>query len=157
MTRATSAFPVFALVLLLAACGGGDGPTDPGNGGGNNDGGSGGGPTGPVVKTDPSFSSDIMEVFTRRGCTESSCHGSGQGGLTMTSTAGTYQNLVNVASAGASGEVRVIPGNANDSYLVKKLEGRQSVGARMPSGGSPLDATDLTNIKNWINQGAKNN
>ena len=57
----------------------------------------------------------------------------------------------------ASGEVLVIPSNANDSYLVKKLEGRQSVGARMPLGGEALDNIDLSNVKNWINQGAKNN
>ena len=156
MLRATSAPYAFALVLLLAACGGGDSPTSPvDNEGGNNNGGDGGN-SGPVVKADPSFSSDIMEIIQRRGCSESSCHGSGQGGLTMTSTSGTYTNLVNVTSPN-SGEVRVIPGNATDSYLVKKLEGRQSVGVRMPQGGSPLDATDLQNIKNWINQGAKNN
>ena len=67
-----------------------------------------------------------------------------------------YGNLVNVASP-ASGEIRVIPSNANDSYLVKKLEGRQSAGAQMPIGGSALDNIDLSNIKNWINQGAVNN
>jgi hypothetical protein len=73
----------------------------------------------------------------------------------MTSASGAYSNLVNVASP-ATGEIRVIPGNANDSYLVKKLEGRQSAGDRMPQGGT-IDATDLANVKNWINQGAKNN
>ena len=74
----------------------------------------------------------------------------------MSSASTTYNNLVNVASPN-SGEVRVIPGNATDSYLVKKLEGRQSIGVRMPNGQSALDQTDLTNIKNWINQGANNN
>ena len=73
----------------------------------------------------------------------------------MSSASGAYAALVNVASP-ATGEVRVIPGNANDSYLVKKLEGRQNAGVRMPVGGQ-LSDTDLTNVKNWINQGAKNN
>jgi len=27
----------------------------------------------------------------------------------------------------------------------------------MPLGGTPLDAIDMQNIKNWINKGAKNN
>jgi len=153
MHRTSSAPLALTLVLLLTACGGGGGPTDPGGGGGGNNGGNSGGPT---VKADPSFANDVMEVFDRRGCTASSCHGGGQGGLTMSSASTAYANLVNVQSPN-SGEVRVIPGNANDSYLVKKLEGRQAVGARMPNGGSPLDATDLANIKNWINQGAKNN
>lgn len=158
MHRPTSASLALAFVVSLAACGGGGGgPTDPGGGGGGGGGaGGGGGSSGPVIKTDPSFTADIMEVFNRRGCTESSCHGGGQGGLTMSSASTAYANLVNVTSPN-SGEVRVIPGNAADSYLVKKLEGRQSVGDRMPQGGGMLDETDLTNIKNWINQGAKNN
>jgi hypothetical protein len=40
--------------------------------------------------------------------------------------------------------------------IVIKLEGRQTVGAKMPLGGS-LDAISLQNIKNWINKGANNN
>ena len=52
---------------------------------------------------------------------------------------------------------RAIPGDAANSYLVIKLEGTQSVGSRMPIGGSALDNIDLTNIKNWINNGAENN
>ena len=150
MPRPTFAFAL-ALSFSLAACGS-DGPTDPGviDGGGND-----GGDT-RTVKDDPSFASDIFEIFTRRGCTGSQCHGGGQGGLTMTSASGAYGALVDVASPN-SGETRVIPGNAADSYLVKKLEGTATVGQRMPLGGGPLDDIDLQNIKNWINQGAKNN
>jgi hypothetical protein len=107
------------------------------------------------VKADPSFASDVWEALQRNSCSSSGCHGTGQGGLTMSSAAGAYAALVNVASP-VTAEIRVIPGNANDSYLVKKLEGRQTAGDRMPLGGT-LDATDLANIKNWINQGAKNN
>jgi hypothetical protein len=39
---------------------------------------------------------------------------------------------------------------------VIKLEGRQTVGGRMPQTGSPLDSIDLTNVRNWISQGALN-
>ena len=52
---------------------------------------------------------------------------------------------------------RVLPNDANNSYIVIKLEGRQTVGSRMPLSQSPLDNIDLTNIKNWINNGAPNN
>ena len=45
---------------------------------------------------------------------------------------------------------------AYNSYLVIKLEGRQTIGVKMPLGGS-LDAVRLQNIKNWINKGANNN
>jgi hypothetical protein len=51
----------------------------------------------------------------------------------------------------------VIPGDPDGSYLMIKLEGRQSVGDRMPQTGSPLDSIDLTNLRNWISQGALNN
>ena len=154
MRSASSAFVTLLLTAFLAACSGGDSPTDPG-GNNNNNGGNTGGTTGPTVKTDPSFSADVWELLQRNSCSSSGCHGTGQGGLTMSSSAGAYSSLVNVASP-VTGEIRVIPGNANDSYLVKKLEGRQSSGGRMPVGGQ-LDATDLANVKNWINQGAKNN
>ncbi len=142
---------VLALVAVAAACAGGDGPTEPGLGPGGGDAG------GRTVKENPSFSSDVVEIFVRRGCTDGACHGTGQGGLTLTASAAvSHRNLVNVTSP-TSGEVRVIPGDAQNSYLVKKLEGRQQVGARMPVGGSSLDATDLTNIRRWIDQGAQNN
>ena len=32
-----------------------------------------------------------------------------------------------------------------------------TVGGRMPLNGTALDNIDLTNIKNWINNGAPNN
>jgi hypothetical protein len=142
-----SSLPVLALGLFLTACGD-DGPTEPVV-------------DDPmetrVVKDNPSFATDVLEIFARKGCTAGSCHGNGAGGMTLSSTASvSYGSLVNIASP-ATGEIRVIPGNANDSYLVKKLEGRQSAGAQMPLGGVALDNIDLSNIKNWINQGAQNN
>jgi mono/diheme cytochrome c family protein len=103
----------------------------------------------------PSFATDVQAIFANNGCI--GCHASDRGGLTLTDVASvSYANLVNVASP-ATGEIRVIPNNANDSYLVKKLEGRQSAGAQMPAGGPPLSSADLATIKSWINQGALNN
>jgi hypothetical protein len=126
------------------------------------------GDTGPTSSTDtsttgtrsiqatPSFASTVQEIFSRKGCTSSSCHGSAQmAGLDLRSGA-SYASLVGVRATSES-IVRVIPGNADGSYLVIKVEGRQSVGARMPQTGSPLDAIDLTNLRNWIDQGAQNN
>jgi hypothetical protein len=137
------------LPLLLAACGGSDGPTAPG--GNNNPGGGNGSAS---VKDDPSFASDIVPIFSQQGCASGGCHAPpGEAGLVLSTSP--YNALVSVAST-QTGELRVIPGNANDSYLIKKLEGRASVGQRMPVGGQ-LGSTDLANLKNWINKGAKNN
>jgi len=141
------------ICVVLAACSASDSPTDPGGDGG-------GGPSDTrTIKANPSFANDITEIFTRKGCTGSSCHGNGSGGLTLsTSASANHVRLVNVTSPN-SGEVYVIPNDAQNSYLVKKLENRQGSGngSRMPLGGSALDNVDLTNIKNWINTGAPNN
>ncbi len=123
---------------LLAACGGEAGPIDP--------------PT-----LNPSFSTDIKEIFDRRGCAVAGCHGSQQsGGLDLRSGA-SYAELVNVTAEGEATFLRVVPNDATNSYLVIKLEGRQSFGSQMPISGGALSNTDLTNIRNWINAGAANN
>ena len=133
---------LIAVATLLNACGGGDGLVDP---------------TPAEIKTSPSFSTDIQEIFIRRGCTVAGCHGSQQsGGLDLRSGA-SYAELVNVTSEGEATFLRVEPSDAINSYLVIKLENRQIFGDRMPISGGVLDNTDLTNIRNWINAGALNN
>jgi len=109
-----------------------------------------------AVKDDPSFASDIQAIFNTT-CTAASCHGgaTGQAGLVLLSGQA-YNNLVNVASTQAPMTKRVLPGDATNSYIVIKLEGRQTVGTKMPQTGS-LPANALQNIKNWINRGAKDN
>jgi hypothetical protein len=109
-----------------------------------------------TLQASPSFSQTIQEIFERRGCTSSSCHGTAQmAGLDLRRGA-SHAELVNVAATSETA-VRVIPGDPDGSYLVVKLEGRQSIGSRMPQTGSPLDAIDLGNIRNWIVQGAPDN
>jgi len=68
-----------------------------------------------------------------------------------------YGNLINIASRKVPAKRQVFPFNAEDSYVVIKVEGRQTAGARMPASGGPRSDTDIQNIKNWINKGAKNN
>ena len=105
---------------------------------------------------DPSFSQTIQPIFENEGCTASQCHGQTQSaGLGL--RAGTsYGQLVNIAATQETG-IRVIPGSADSSYLIIKLEGNQTIGSQMPNGGNPLDPADIQLIKNWINQGAKDN
>ena len=155
MTQLRPIFLSLLLCSLLAACGGSDSPTAPDPDG--NDGGTSGDTR--AIKANPSFATDIVEIFARTGCTSSGCHGNGAGGLTLTSSASTsHGSLVGVTSS-TSGEVYVVANDAAHSYLVKKLEGTQGSGngSRMPSGRAALDNIDLTNIKNWINTGAANN
>lgn len=146
-----SSLPAVVFISFLGACGdGGTGPEDNSGNGGSNGG------DDRVILADPSFATVIQGIFNRKGCASSSCHGSArQAGLRLTSGS-SYTNLVNIVAT-QSTALRVIPGNADGSYLVIKVEGRQTFGERMPLGGAPLDNIDLSNLKNWINQGAKNN
>jgi hypothetical protein len=59
---------------------------------------------------------------------------------------------VNVASSQSSSFLRVEPGNPNDSYLIRKLEG--SAGTRMPLNGTPLPQATINVIRQWITDGA---
>ena len=45
----------------------------------------------------------------------------------------------------------------NTSSLIRKLEGTQAVGGRMPQGGPFLDQAAMDTIKDWIDDGAPNN
>jgi hypothetical protein len=149
MSHFRQIFPSLLLCSLLAACGGSDSVGPGGDTGGDTR----------TIKATPAFAADIVEIFVRRGCTASSCHGGGAGSLTLTTNASSnHGQLVGVESP-VSGEIRVIANDAANSYLVKKLEGTQGSGngQRMPNNSSALDNTDLTNIKNWINTGALNN
>ena len=137
MKRMTGAW-VFLAVALAAAtvCKSASAPSEP-------------------AKENPSFGSDIQSIFTA-SCASSLCHGAAaSGGLILTSGQ-SYNQLVNVVSTGEPPKIRVIPGDAANSYLVIKIEGRQSVGGKMPSGGS-LNSVQIQNIKNWIGKGAANN
>lgn len=109
-----------------------------------------------VIYADPSFSWVIQEIFNRRGCAASACHGSTRKAGLDLRAGNARTSLVSVLSTQTSG-VRVLPGNAQESYLIVKLEGRQTVGERMPLGWPPLDNIDLANLRNWIDQGAKGN
>jgi len=111
---------------------------------------------GDTVIQNPSFANNIQTIFTS-SCALSNCHNgaSAQAGLVL-DQGQAYANLVNVVSTSEPNTTRVLPSDADNSYLVIKLEGRQNVGARMPLTGS-ITSTQLQNIKNWINNGAPDN
>ncbi len=144
---------MLTVALLAVGCGGSD-PTGP-----DPDGGGDPGTSTRVIKTAPSFATDINEIFQRNGCSGSGCHGAagGQAGLMLTASATANYPMLVDAQATSESFLRVAKGDAAASYLVIKLEGNQLVGQRMPRGGTPLDNIDITNIKNWINNGAPQN
>jgi hypothetical protein len=113
-------------------------------------------PPSTTIQADPPFQAVVQEIFERRGCAISDCHGTRREGDLDLRSGSSYDNLINLVSAGEN-VIRVIPGNAGGSYLVIKLEDRQSEGDPMPFDSPVLDPVDLAHIRNWINQGAKRN
>jgi len=70
-----------------------------------------------------------------------------------------HEQLVGRASSGKPGAIRVIPGDPDNSYIIKKLEGAPDiVGVRMPRGNGPfLTPGQILVIRRWIQLGAPNN
>lgn len=117
--------------------------------------------TGPSPNLTPTLSSISTEIFQttdlagRTSCV--TCHTNvghpPAGNLNLAGDP--YTALVNVASAQRSGAVLVIPGDPESSYLVRKLEGRDINGLRMPRNGPPyLTDGQITVIRRWIEIGA---
>jgi hypothetical protein len=99
----------------------------------------------------------VQQIFTQ-SCALPSCHSTltRQGELTLDSEDVSFASLVNqpVALPEAAGEVRVIPGNPKDSFLIKKLKGT-APGLRMPDAAEPLSKGTIKLIEKWIKRGAK--
>ena len=99
------------------------------------------------------------EVFGPR-C--SGCHSGPAGnvlpsGLDLSTAANSHANLVNVTSLQTMLD-RVEPGNPDDSYLIRKLEGGPDiVDSQMPAGGPFLNQATINKIRQWITEGALNN
>jgi len=117
-------------------------------------------PSSPSPTPTVTFSTQIQQQIFNPACT--ACHT--DEGRTPSSNLNlksgvSISNLVNVASVGKAGAVRVIPGNPSGSYLIQKLEGASDiVGLRMPRNGPPFLTTEqVALIRQWIQNGAPNN
>ena len=109
-----------------------------------------------VAPVDVSYQEHIQDGIFNLSCRVSACHdGTRQAGLELSSWAtlmeGGFDRLV------------VDPGNAEESPLVWSVEGQDALGVPvdlMPptlSGFPQLNRTEIRLIKDWIDQGAKNN
>ncbi|MBL8079114.1 MAG: c-type cytochrome [Anaerolineales bacterium] len=96
-----------------------------------------------VTSTGISFANDVAPIF-EASCNK--CHGIEEvkEGLDLT----TYEGVI----AGSFNGAVVVPGNANESYLVQQVaEGE------MPKRGLGLTDQQIQIIADWVNQGAQNN
>jgi mono/diheme cytochrome c family protein len=118
---------------------------------------------GPTPDLEPTFASIQQDIFQttdssgRTRCLQ--CHTSTgrnpSGGLNLNPDVA-YEQLVNAPSTGQPGAIRVSPGNPDNSYLVKKLEGAPGIaGRRMPTTGPPfLTDGQIKIVRRWIAIGA---
>jgi Bacterial Ig-like domain len=135
---------------LLAACTPGDGVGLDANGRPADETGAGQPP--PVVGVND-FKLIQDTIFTPV-CT--ACHAGASAPVGLRLDAGnSYAALVNVPSVQVSSLRRVNPGDAANSYLLQKIEGRAAVGSRMPLGGGALPQASIDLVRNWIASGAR--
>ena len=92
-------------------------------------------------------------------CATAGCHSGGGGvlptSMDLTSADASFASLVNTASVQVPALLRVDPDDPDISYLIRKLEGTQSVGVRMPAVGPALDQAVIDDIRAWIASGAE--
>ena len=129
-------FTLLVLILLVSGCSdSGDSPTSPSNS--NN--------------TEPTFTNVNSILQSSCSTNSASCHGGSNpaSGLLMTS----YNSIIgDVASTGKT----VDSGNAMGSNLYLKVTNNPPFGNRMPLGRDTLTTTQQQLIRDWINNGAKN-
>ena len=99
-------------------------------------------------------------IFTTVDCT--GCHSGAapSGGLDMSTMAAFEANTINVnAGECTTGKKYVNPGSSGSSYIVDKLLGAAQDGGcfsgnRMPNGGPFLTPFQISQIAQWIDDGA---
>jgi hypothetical protein len=129
------------LLLALTACGGGSGD-------------SGAPPPAPPA-LQPTLASIQANIFTPT-CAVPGCHSGTQAMLGLRLDAGfSYDSLVNKPSFYDATLTRVVPGNADASFLIQKLEGTEEFGQRMPLNGPYFQQTTVDIVRQWIDQGAQ--
>jgi len=102
----------------------------------------------------PSFANDIQPIFSAN-CAVSGCHNAATASENLNVSEGhAFGQLVDINASQENGIKRVAPGDAENSYLIIKLEDRQTIGAAMPLGGS-LSSDEVQLIRNWIESGAE--
>ena len=105
----------------------------------------------PPPGDEPTLANIQARIFTPI-CTRCHIGAAAPQGLRL-DVANAFANLVNVPSQEV-GLLRVEPFMPDVSYLVRKVEGTQSVGAQMPFEGPPLSDADQLLIRKWVANGA---
>jgi hypothetical protein len=102
--------------------------------------------------------SEVQAVWGKYGCT--GCHPGVNSALDLREGRA-YDDLVGVAALEDPSLTRVVAGDPERSFLYLKLGGAApladipAIGTRMPPRAPPIDDADLALVRDWIEQGAK--
>jgi hypothetical protein len=102
----------------------------------------------------------IQAIVFGPSCATSNCHDSNaSANLDLSNADTSFMELVGVTSVQQNQLMLVEPGNADNSYLIHKLENANTISfAPMPPGqGRALDPAVIQEIRNWIDNGADRN
>ena len=121
---------------------------------------------GPTPNLEPTFASIQREIFEttdsagRTSCV--TCHTNvgrnPSGGMILLHDLA-YEQIVGVAARGKPGATRLVPGDPDNSYIIRKVEGASDIaGRRMPLSGPPyLTDGQILILRRWIAIGAPRN
>lgn len=106
----------------------------------------------------PATFTEVNDELLKKSCAFSSCHGSDTvAGYLELSEEGNYDRLVDVQSF-ATGEILVIPNEADNSYLFKKVIGADDIeGDLMAPNGAGISELQEQMLRSWIEAGAQDN
>ena len=99
--------------------------------------------------------SEVQSQVFDASCTGCHSGSSPSQGLNLSEGAA-YGNTVNVPSTEVPSLNLVEPNDADNSYLMQKLEGTAQSGQQMPYGGPYLNSTLRQLVRDWIDAGAQN-
>ncbi len=112
--------------------------------------------------TETSWSLDVQPLF-RENCAVVGCHAAPNvgGGISFSlSPFNAYESIYDVASAQRPLLKRVMPGNADSSYLFQKVTGAPTIlnnPMPAPGTGNVLTGEQIDILESWIDQGALRN
>jgi len=143
---------ILICATLLIGCGSGSGSSPPpGNGTPPGNGNDNGGDPPPAAGTLAQLQADIFGPI----CAQCHIGGGAPEGLRLDTEQNSFDFLVDQPSSQQPDLLRVEPGNPDDSYLVRKVEGASGItGSQMPQGGPSLSSERMGQIRDWIANGA---
>lgn len=106
-------------------------------------------------ETRATLAGNVQPILTATCASSDACHADNRAPDLLPGR--TWAATFDVAAIQDPAKVFVAPFDATGSYLLDKILGIQSSGARMPLGATPLDAAQTDAVRNWILEGAANN